>query len=516
MSRLLLLVAVLVLVVAGLAPIAVMAERLAAEPEALHGLLGERTLGLLGRTVRLGLGAAGIALALGVPFGWLTARTDTPGATLWRPLGLMAFVLPPLLLAVAWVGLSDLRGAAMTTVLMGLGTFPVVALFTAKAAGRVDARREEAALLAGGVRAVVRMELPLVLPAALCGACFAFLFAINDFAVPNYMTSVGPKFNVYADQVFATWKIDQEDARAVATALPLVALTLLALLPALALRRRGTLATVDTDFLRPERLRLGRGRWPALAFCLLVVAAGALLPLGRLLFEAGGGARPEGSFSVQGLGESFGLAVERARDALTASVGNAIATATLATPVGLVLGHAIARGRWTRLLEPLAVLPLAVPAVLFGIGNIALWNRSWSADFYAGAGLVIVMLAGRFLAFPTLVGAGAVASLDPRLEEAGALAGAGPVTRLTRITAPALLPSVAGGWVLTFVLAMRELDAAILVPAANRTVMFKMFNAVHFGRDDYVAALALLIAFVTLVPGLLWTLLLGRRLEVMP
>jgi len=63
---------------------------------------------------------------------------------------------------------------------------------------------------------------------------------------------------------------------------------------------------------------------------------------------------------------------------------------------------------------------------------------------------------------------------------------------------------------------MRELDAAILVPAAGRTAMFKMFNAVHFGRDDFVAALALLIVFVTVVPGLLWTLLLGRRLEVLP
>ena len=111
---------------------------------------------------------------------------------------------------------------------------------------------------------------------------------------------------------------------------------------------------------------------------------------------------------------------------------------------------------------------------------------------------------------------GAAASLDPTLEEAAELAGAGPAARLARISAPALLPSLAGGWVMVFVLAMRELDAAILVPAANRTAMFRMFNAVHFGRDDFVAALALLIVFATVVPGLLWTLLLGRRLEVMP
>ena len=39
----------------------------------------------------------------------------------------------------------------------------------------------------------------LLLPAALSGACFAFLFAASDFALPDFVSSVGRKFNVYAD-----------------------------------------------------------------------------------------------------------------------------------------------------------------------------------------------------------------------------------------------------------------------------------------------------------------------------
>lgn len=513
MSRVLVTLAVLLLIVSGLAPLAIMGQRLAAQPEVIGELLDERVQGLLGRTLKLGLAAAGIALVLGVPFGWLTARTNVPGAGVWRPLGLVTFVIPPLLLAVTFTDLNDTRGALMTMVLMGVGTFPVVALFTAKAAGRIDARREEAALLAGGVRAVMRMELPLLLPAALCGACFAFVFAINDFAVPDYVSSVGPKFNVYADEVFATWNVSNQDARAVASALPLIALTLLALLPALALRRRGAMATIDSDFRRPAPLRLGNWRWLAGLFCVAVVTVGTLIPIARLTWEAGGGRR---AWSTENLRAAFAQAIDLCRDNLTASVLYSLAAATIAAPAALILGHAIARGRWARLLEPLVILPLAVPAVLYGIGNISLWNHDWSYSFYAGPGLVILMMIGRYLAFPTLVSAGATASLDPQLEEAGMLAGAGPATRLARICGPSLLPSLVGGWVMLFVLSMRELDAAILVPAANRTVMFKMFNAVHFGRDDFVAALALLIVFVTLVPGILWSYLLGRRLEVMP
>ena len=331
--------------------------------------------------------------------------------------------------------------------------------------------------------------------------------------MPDFVSSVGRKFNVYADEVFATWQVDGSDSRAVATALPLVVLILAALLPALALRRRGTLATLDSDFVAPRTLALGSWRWPLGLAAWGLITLGALIPVGRMLFEAGGG--PTG-WSLDKFQAAFAKAVELCRDNLLASLGYSILAATLALPVALVLGHAIARWRHGWFLEMLCVLPLAAPAILFGIGNIAVWNGTWTYAFYTSGGMVVLLYIGRFLAFPTLVSAGAVASLDRELEQAAELAGAGPVRRMTRIVAPALVPSLIGGWVLMFVLAMRELDAAILVPAANDTVMFRMFNAVHFGRDDFVAALALLILFVTIVPGVLWRLFSGKELEVLP
>ena len=142
MSRTLLTLSLAVLAVAGLAPVAVMILRVVQDPAALQGLLDERTLSLLGRTLLLGGGAAGLALLVGAPFGYLTARTDLPGATWLRSLGLVPLIMPPLLLAVSWTVLvPQLRGAPMTILLMGLSTFPIVALFTAKAARRVDGRR---------------------------------------------------------------------------------------------------------------------------------------------------------------------------------------------------------------------------------------------------------------------------------------------------------------------------------------------------------------------------------------
>jgi len=511
-SRPLVVLAFALFVVAGLAPIGVMFARIGAGD--LAQIFEPRSLALLGRTLSYGLGVAALALAVGVPFGFLTARTDMPLASVLRPLGVVPLFLPPMILAMVWTVVADVRGAPAAYFVSTLGTFPLVSLFSARAFERIDARQEEAARLAGGRWAALRCDLPLVVPAALCGACLAFVFTVNDFSVPDYVSWIGtPKFNVYADEIFATWKIDNQPGRAVAISLPLVVLTLATLAPALALRRKGAMASLSSDFRQPAPIELGPWRWPAFAFCAALVALGAVVPVARLAWEAGGGPR---GFDVEHLSKAFSLAIERGREDLQNSVTWSLAVATLCVPVALVLGHALERSRRGRWLEPLALAPIAVPAILFGIGMIVLWNHDWSARFYDGAGIALLLYSGRFVAFPIVIASGAVAALDPRLEEAAQLAGAGPASRLARIVAPALRSSLLGGWVLVFVLALRELDATILVPSANHTAMFRIFNQVHFGRDDFVAATALILLFLIVLPGLLWSLFARRRLELLP
>lgn len=424
------------------------------------------------------------------------------------------WVAPPLVLAMTLAVTTGARGGLAIPFVLGIGTFPLVALYAARALERIDGRLEEAALLAGGPRAVLRIQLPLVLPSALAAACFAFVLAINDFAVPDYVSSIGTKFPVYADEVFASWRSDKDTGRAVAAALPIVALTLLALLPALYLTRSTRLVSLGGDFRAPAPLALGRWRLPALAFVALVLAFGVVLPVGRLVWEAGGGPR---GFAPSHLGAAFSRAFELGRSNLRSSLLFASGAALLCLPIALVLGHAMARmGRWIRVAGMVAILPFSVPAILFGIGSIALWNRALTAPLYDSGWMAVVLLVGRFVPFAVLALAGAAATLDPRLEEAARLAGAGPLRRLTQVVAPALMPALLGAGVLVFVLALRELDAVILVPAANSMVLFRLYNAVHFGRDDFVAALALLVVFFVALPGALHALFGRKRLEVLP
>lgn len=64
-----------------------------------------------------------------------------------------------------------------------------------------------------------------------------------------------------------------------------------------------------------------------------------------------------------------------------------------------------------------------------------------------------------------------------------------------------------------FVLALRELDLAVVLPAGNGTVVRRLSNIVHFGGEDTGGALALMLLFVATVLPALTVILTGRKLR---
>jgi ABC-type spermidine/putrescine transport system permease subunit II len=76
-----------------------------------------------------------------------------------------------------------------------------------------------------------------------------------------------------------------------------------------------------------------------------------------------------------------------------------------------------------------------------------------------------------------------------------------------------LLPAAWSAWVLTFVLALRELDLAVVLPAANATAVRRLANAVHFQHEDWSGVIALLLLAAAVLVPLIPAVLAGRRLE---
>jgi iron(III) transport system permease protein len=169
--------------------------------------------------------------------------------------------------------------------------------------------------------------------------------------------------------------------------------------------------------------------------------------------------------------------------------------------------------------EALLTSGAALPPVLLGLGVVAGWR--FFADvpllgtvYSSGLGLVLAAYAARFLPV-------AVRALRPLFDaeclaqdDAARLAGAGFGRRAWSVLGPLQAGAAAGVAALCYVLCFTELDATLMTyPPDLRTVQVRIFNMVHYSRDEEVAALCLLSVGAALVPPLFVALLRrdGRR-----
>ena len=158
-------------------------------------------------------------------------------------------------------------------------------------------------------------------------------------------------------------------------------------------------------------------------------------------------------------------------------------------------------------------LPLLAPSVGYALGAVVVYNRELFGGFYQSTLLPPLLLAGRWLPVAVFLLAERLARVPPAQEEAAALAGCSYGARLFRYRLGAQWPSLWLAAGIVAVLSIREIDLAVLIPAANASAAVRYYNALHGQRDNFVAAFGLLIALVLFLPLMLAAALRAARKE---
>jgi len=503
--------AVLVAILVGLLPVALALGDLLREPGlALEALLDTLLWSRFATTLLLAAATLAIALPVGLLLAWLLVRTDLPGRNALLMLAPWPLFLPPLVHVLGWFGavgvfagadwLRPLQSGPVAIVAVFVIAYtPLVMLMAMRALDQIGRSHAETMRLIGGKRLVMVDELRQALPSALVGAALALILILADFAVADFLTSVGPKITVYGDTIYAH-HLGLRAGAAAGAALPggVVALVLLGW----ALDRRHRLgAAVDARFEPAPRMRLGGCRWLVLIPVALWVALGTLLPIASLVRQVG----QSGAFWAT-LGEQFDLALPALRFTLIAGGTSATAIVLLAVP----LLFWAQRLRRPILLELAIAVPLAVPPLLYGIGLIRMLNRPGLDAIYLGLGAVVIAMVGRTLIFGLMPIGAALRRLDPAMVDAARLAGAGPLRAAWTVTLPLIRGPLLVAWCLSFCLALREIDTLIMLRAGQQALTHRLYAHVVFAREEEVAALALILSAATIAP-LVLTLLVLRR-----
>ncbi|HMP36851.1 MAG TPA: iron ABC transporter permease [Phycisphaerales bacterium] len=496
-------------------------------------------------SLRWALAATALATLLGVPSGYLLARTDLRGRSLARMLVLVPLLTPPYVLAIAWILLMQPSGtgdallgrlgpagaAAMDLArpmffsfwgiafVMALAAFGYVALAVENALLAIPLRLELAAesLGAGRLRVLLRIVLPLLLPAIANAALLVFLDAISNFGIPAVL---GPRTGVLLlpaeiYQLATSWPVDLPLATALSSLLLAMAVVALAVNRTL-LRGRVAEGGRGPGGLGARR-RLGAlGQLAAWAWFALIALAGTLLPAAAIL-----------STSVLGdwIDGQRTLTLAHWRALVTPGAGAATALWTslwlgaVAASACVAIGAPIAwlsvrgAGRLAPILDALGTLPRVLPKLVVAVGLILAWNAPWvPVPVYGTAAILLVAYVALYLSDALRLGDAAMRQVPARLELAAATLGA---TR-RRIAARIVLPLVAGGliaaWATTFVACLRDLVASVmLLPPGMETAGSFIFSRFEQGELGEAMAMSAAVSAAGLVVLVAVQRLVGRR-----
>ncbi len=471
---------------------------------ALETAFSSRALETLLRTAALTAAVVVASVAIALPVGWLTVRTDLPGRRLWTVLCTLPLVIPSYVgayLLVAALGpngllqealgvdrLPSIYGFPGAWLVLTLFTYPLVLIPLRATLRRIDPQLEDAARAMGRSPLEVfrTVVLPQLWPVLAAGSLLVALFTISDFGAVSIL-----RFQSFTSEIYVAYQSSFDRVAAASLGAVLVVAMLVLLLASSRVRGARAVHRLGPGTLRPTQpYRLGRWRWPALAFCSLVVTVAFALPVGVLVYWASKGIST-GSTSLH---------------TVAALGGNSLLLAIWAAVLGAVAALVVAAlavrypSRVTSLIERLAHGGYALPGILVALGLVFFSTRAAPA-LYQTIALLVFALTIHYL--PLAIGplASSLVQLSPRIEEAARGMGRGPAEVFRTITIPLARGGMMAGAALVFLHAMKELTVTlILSPIGFKTLATDIWTQTTYGFYEASAIPALVLLAVAAIP----------------
>lgn len=456
-----------------------------------HVLFRARSLRLLRNTVVLTVLVVVFAATIGVASAWFTERTPLPARRLWTVLLVLPVAIPDDVVGYAWHSLSPtMNGLLAATLVMTLGTYPLVYLPVAAALRRSDPAMQDVAhsLGAGRARTFRRVTLPLVRTAIMGGCVLVALTTISEFGTFEIV-----RYQTFTTEVFTEFQLNSKAACVMSLPLVLLALTVLTvdgIVP-----RRGAARTA------PRRIaataRWGRSSLPVLAgFCALTALAIGV-PLSTIVYwmaQSQHTTLPAAATVGQATWNTLGYS----------SLG-ALTTVLLALPVAMI---GFRRSSLPRIvLERGTYVTLALPGVVVALSLVFFATR-YAFGLYQTSTLLIVAYAIMHFPLALVCIKAAVAQAPARLADVGLSLGRGPIAVFLRVTLPLLAPGILAGFCLVFLTAVTELTATLLLAPIGVQTLATQFWAyqseIAYGAAAPYALVIVLLAALPAVVLALW------------
>jgi len=484
-------------------------------------------------TITLTLAGQLVTFPLAVFLAWLLARTDIPGRDSLEFLFWVGFFLPSLAVTQGWILLLDPQYGLLNQLIAQLpfvdkgpfdiytwwgivwvhamgATLAVKVMLLTPAFRNMDASLEEVSQVCGSNRlgTLVKIVVPLMAPVVFVVLLMAIIRSLEAFEI-ELILGAPRRINVYSTKIYRL--VQQEPPLfGAATALSIVILGLM--LPLIVLQRwftsRHNYATITGRY-QGHVMRLGRWRWPAFSFVVLVVSLLTVVPLVFLL--VGTFMRLYGFFHLPDPWTLRHWRTVFADSIFSRSLFNtfilASGTALLSVFLYSIVGYVIVRTRfWGRAaLDFLSWLLFALPGIILGLGYLWLFlGIPLFRPLYGGNSLLILASALSSMTLGVQIIKSTMSQLGFDLEEASWVAGGSRWQTFRRVLLPILTPVLLLVGVVSFISAARNIShLALLVTSANRPLAMLQLDYMVEGRYETASVAGVIVIAMTIGVALL-------------
>ena len=459
-----------------------------------------------------------IVLPLAFVFAYALTRSCMPGKTIFRSISLIPLLAPSLLSAISliyWfgnqgvlkdamqaVGIDQIYGAPGVVMAECFAVFPHVLMILVTALTLADARLYEAADALG--TSPQRKFFTITLPGAKYGLISAslvsFTLVITDFGIPKV---IGGNFNMMATDIFKLVIGQQDFSRGSVVALLLLSPAVLSfgVDRYVSARQTAMLSARAVAFLpKPD----ARHDLLMMSFCSFIACL-MLAMLGMAIFAS------FASFWPYNLAPSLshyklGLIDGEVGEGFVNSLKMASGTAFFGTLLVFVTAYLLEKTKGMNVvrtpLHLLAVIPMAVPGLVLGLGYIFFFNMPSNPlhGMYQSMTLLTLCTIVHFYTTGHLTATTALKSLDAEFESVSASLKVPFYKTFWRVTLPICTPAMVDIARYFFINAMTTISAVVfLYSPETKVASIAILNLDEAGDIGAAAAMAVLIALISAV-----------------
>ena len=336
-------------------------------------------------------------------------------------------------------------------------------------------------------------------PAILSGAIIVFVTTAGEFGVP-FKLSAPFGWETLTTQIF-TKAVGDDANHYLGSAMSMVvgATTAFFIWIQHRIIAPRSYTTVTGKGFRPNLIDLGGWKWLAFAYNLFYVFVAVVLPIVCLFFVSlhkiwsGRIIWSELTFwnYQKVLFFWWPESIQAATNGIINSFILAFGGASLAMVVAIVVSYMIHRtkGFGARALDFLSVIPIGFPGIVLAMGVLVTYIKT---PIYATLWILLLGYITRFFPYGQRNISSIMMAVSEELDQSSRMAGASWLTTLRRITIPLLKPGIFAGWILLFVIFLRELSISIILySAGTETLSVGVYYLSNFENEPMTSALSI-------------------------